>query len=295
MEGAWMDLLFGLDEQNQQRWLQKHDWRTVSEADLTEAQHCASTCCRYISSLLVQFDPGRQAEAEVPILPILLSLDRFCEQGGPLLGRMVYTNDVNRLNYCEPARPAVLQVIEMANAQNTPLMCFGKKAATLHEAAAKGLDELRQLMRERIYDWDGPQIRVEHLIGGKSSFSYVPQLRSGNTMTEAINDIHAATKEVCQWLGDYETRLTAECQHAIAWLRRERQPELTTEEARMKFCFEEWQAGRTHKEINAALKRHAVWEHFDQDVKVRGPINSWGKRIGVKPRRGQPGRRPKPK
>jgi hypothetical protein len=70
---------------------------------------------------------------------------------------------------------------------------------------------------------------------------------------------------------------------------------LTPTEARAKFCFEAWQAGASHKEINTALKRHPEWEHFNNAIKVRGPINSWAKRIGVKPRKGQPGRQKKPR
>lgn len=67
-------------------------------------------------------------------------------------------------------------------------------------------------------------------------------------------------------------------------------PKLTPNEARAKFCFEEWQAGKSYKEINAALKRHPEWESYDECVKVRGPIESWAKRLGVVPRKGQPGR-----
>lgn len=70
-------------------------------------------------------------------------------------------------------------------------------------------------------------------------------------------------------------------------------PELTPNEARAKFCFDEWQRGKSLKEINADLNRHPEWESFDDPKHVRGPINAWGKRIGVEPRKGQPGRRPK--
>jgi hypothetical protein len=70
-------------------------------------------------------------------------------------------------------------------------------------------------------------------------------------------------------------------------------PELTVDEARAKFCFEQWQACKSYKEINAALKRHPEWEDFEDDRAVRGPISAWAQRIGVKPRRGQPGRRAK--
>jgi hypothetical protein len=66
---------------------------------------------------------------------------------------------------------------------------------------------------------------------------------------------------------------------------------LLPNEARAKFCFEQWQSGKGYKEINAALKRHPEWEHFEDDKSVRGPIIAWAKRIDVKPRRGQPGRR----
>lgn len=82
---------------------------------------------------------------------------------------------------------------------------------------------------------------------------------------------------------------------ALVFLEKEletaRQWQLTTDEARAKFCFEEWQAGKTLKEINTSLKRHPAWEHFDNEKSVRGPINSWAKRIKVQPRPGQRGRR----
>jgi hypothetical protein len=69
--------------------------------------------------------------------------------------------------------------------------------------------------------------------------------------------------------------------------------QLTPHEARAQFCFDEWQSGKSLKEINAGLKRHPEWEHFDDERKVRGPINSWANRLGVTPRKGQPGRRAK--
>lgn len=68
-------------------------------------------------------------------------------------------------------------------------------------------------------------------------------------------------------------------------------PRLTEAEERQKFCFEAWQNGKTLKEINAALSRHESWEHYTDSKSVRGPIHAWGKRIGVKPRSGQRGRR----
>jgi hypothetical protein len=71
------------------------------------------------------------------------------------------------------------------------------------------------------------------------------------------------------------------------------EPVLTPDEERQKFCFEQWQANKSLGEINAMLKRHPYWEHFDDEKQVRGPRDAWGKRIGVKPRKGQPGRRKK--
>lgn len=68
-------------------------------------------------------------------------------------------------------------------------------------------------------------------------------------------------------------------------------PKLTPTEARARFCFSEWEAGATLKEINAALRKNAEWEHFEDYGNVRGAIKSWGKRVGVEPRTGQPGRK----
>jgi hypothetical protein len=68
---------------------------------------------------------------------------------------------------------------------------------------------------------------------------------------------------------------------------------LTPNEARAKFCFEAWQSGKSLKEINVLLRRHPEWEHYSNDRGVRRAIDTWSKRIGVKPRKGQPGRRPK--
>jgi hypothetical protein len=88
---------------------------------------------------------------------------------------------------------------------------------------------------------------------------------------------------------------TFDCEQARAFLEKEiaAAGELTPNEARAKFCFEEWQSGKSYKQINAALKRDSGWEYFEDDKSVRGPINTWGKRIGVKPRDGQPGRQSK--
>lgn len=55
---------------------------------------------------------------------------------------------------------------------------------------------------------------------------------------------------------------------------------LTPDEQRQKFCFEERRAGKTYKEINAALRRHPTWEDYDSDLSVRSAIVSWEKRTG---------------
>lgn len=69
---------------------------------------------------------------------------------------------------------------------------------------------------------------------------------------------------------------------------------LTPTQSRNKFCYEQWQAGKTHGEINAALKKHSEWEAFDDEKSVRGPIAQWAKQNGNLPiRSGQPGRRKK--
>jgi hypothetical protein len=74
----------------------------------------------------------------------------------------------------------------------------------------------------------------------------------------------------------------------------ERFRRLTPNEARDKFCFEQWQySDATLKEINAALKRHPEWQEFSDDKAVRGAINRWADRLGVKPQKRQRGRRAK--
>jgi hypothetical protein len=67
----------------------------------------------------------------------------------------------------------------------------------------------------------------------------------------------------------------------------------TQSEQRNQRVFELWQTGSTLKEINCELKQHPEWESFENERAVRAAILSWSKRIGQKPRRGQPGRPPK--
>jgi hypothetical protein len=67
-------------------------------------------------------------------------------------------------------------------------------------------------------------------------------------------------------------------------------PPLTETQEKQKFCFEEWQKGKTYKEINAALKQHS-WDSYEHPKSVRGPIRAWSQHIGVEPRVGQRGRR----
>lgn len=66
--------------------------------------------------------------------------------------------------------------------------------------------------------------------------------------------------------------------------------DLTVNERHQKFCFDRWQEGWSHKEINAGLKQRG-WQPYPDPRSVRAPINAWGQRIGVTPRPGQPGRR----
>jgi hypothetical protein len=67
-------------------------------------------------------------------------------------------------------------------------------------------------------------------------------------------------------------------------------PPLIPNDARNKFCFDQWQAGQTLKAIRVAVSKHPEWEHLAHDASVRGPIKAWGKRINAKPRKGNPGR-----
>jgi len=68
---------------------------------------------------------------------------------------------------------------------------------------------------------------------------------------------------------------------------------LTPDQQRKKFCFDQWQDNKSHFQINRALEKHPDWMHFEDPRSVRKLINEWGEFIGKKPRRGQPGRRPK--
>jgi hypothetical protein len=67
-------------------------------------------------------------------------------------------------------------------------------------------------------------------------------------------------------------------------------PWLTPIEERNKFCFEQRQSGETYKEINSKLKHHPEWEAFDDARSVRSAITAHGRRIGIEPRKGRPGR-----
>lgn len=109
-----------------------------------------------------------------------------------------------------------------------------------------------------------------------------PPSRSNSLYQKIFNDLSQS---------DREAILTAErdcirlCSEAAA------EKPLTPADAKSKFCFDEWQRGQTLKEINNALKKHPDWEHFEDEKHVRGPIKAWGKRVGIEPRSGQPGRR----
>jgi hypothetical protein len=91
----------------------------------------------------------------------------------------------------------------------------------------------------------------------------------------------------------HEVLISEEWLQAMRILSRAAIEQLTPIQARKKFCFDQWEAGKTLKEINVALKHHPVWESYADDKYVRRPINSWAKTIGVKPRAGQRGRRTK--
>jgi hypothetical protein len=84
-------------------------------------------------------------------------------------------------------------------------------------------------------------------------------------------------------------QLTLELNSAFAFLA-PIDPELTATEARNKFCFEQWQGGKTLKEINTSLRNDPEWEPYEDEKAVRSAINAWAKKAGQTPRRGQPGR-----
>ena len=65
----------------------------------------------------------------------------------------------------------------------------------------------------------------------------------------------------------------------------------TPDEDRQKFCFDQWQAGKLRKEINAALKHHPTWDAMPRRRKRPPPSQRMGKAYHVVPRSGQPGRR----
>jgi hypothetical protein len=126
-------------------------------------------------------------------------------------------------------------------------------------------------------------------------------LRCGNGATVFVFGRHAfdKLKEAFQIIRhvadieDYARSLIETLQSFAPALSNKQQSALTPEQARAKFCFEQWQSGKTYKEINKALKEHSEWEHYDNEKAVRGPIKMWATRIGVIPRTGHPGRRAK--
>jgi hypothetical protein len=59
---------------------------------------------------------------------------------------------------------------------------------------------------------------------------------------------------------------------------------------RNKFCYEEWQRGKTLKEIWVETKRHGEWEQLGDLWAIRGPIKAWARKHGLAVRSGQPGR-----
>ena len=62
-------------------------------------------------------------------------------------------------------------------------------------------------------------------------------------------------------------------------------------DARNRFCYEQWEAGRTLKEIWVDVKDHAEWEQVSEPAAVRGPINSWASKNGLIVTKRHPGRR----
>jgi hypothetical protein len=65
---------------------------------------------------------------------------------------------------------------------------------------------------------------------------------------------------------------------------------LTPTDVRNKFCYDEWQRGQTHKEIQTSVKLHPEWEQLSTAAAVRGPIAAWAKKNKLPVRRGQPGK-----
>jgi hypothetical protein len=64
----------------------------------------------------------------------------------------------------------------------------------------------------------------------------------------------------------------------------------TPTDARNKFCYEQWQGGKSYMQIFIALKDHPEWEQLSDEKAVRGPIHSWAKKHSLPVRKGERGK-----
>jgi len=190
---------------------------------------------------------------------------------------------------------ATLELMAQATAEswNPPKRCWVAPDENIYDLAGTLADCFRGNDIRRVLRWiefnvdDGPVRRIRLTTILRILRDEIRHIECGNP-----NDPFRWARES---IDDAARRVADELQHVanyIGELIRLIEPNLTPTEARAKFCFERWQAGDSYKKINATLKR-SDWESFDDDKHVRGPINTWSKRIGVEPRKGHPGRRTK--
>jgi hypothetical protein len=202
-------------------------------------------------------------------------------------------------NSCESALEAAMQVLDTlptsfeCGEQNwTDWWKENKRAAATalgnsHQARLQLVNAAK--LCEQDWPHDGEQLRK----AGDELEQFASKI---NTLHYSVH--HAAGKADCDTYGDLWCELWNKAFVAGAGARALlnskaiKQPPviLTPSEERAKFCFEQWNAGKSYKEINAALKKHPVWEHFASAIGVRSPIMAWSKRIGKQPRKGQAGR-----
>jgi hypothetical protein len=94
--------------------------------------------------------------------------------------------------------------------------------------------------------------------------------------------------------GDQLESLAGELAASIDFGFSDAEPPLSAEDACNKFCFEQWQSGRTYKEIFLSLKQYPEWkERFSGSLAIRGAIKAWAAKNGLTPRKGARGRRPR--
>lgn len=221
------------------------DYTTVTEEHFNAARNLAFYCCQRIGHLpfIIRSVPKGWPGG----WPTLEQFDHYEEWIAPTLHR-----------------PAVLRAIELGNARvDTSVRCFDRIVPTMHEAAAKSIQELVILLESDLSQWGEPRCLARSDDGTETTqYRKYPPSKLAKVWTTLLPLI----EDGCPWLADWESRLSVEWRNALDWLAK-REPSSWAPEVVNTIEWSEW-----NPPAYWARRFHCAWRTIRRRVQ-RGELH----------------------